>query len=69
MTPQQHRQYLIDKISEMEFFNERLVAKIEAEQANMSEAALQGMCGIVDRKDANISTFKAILKEKYGYTY
>lgn len=69
MTPQQHRQYLIDSIHEMEKFNERLIAKIEAEQANMSEAALQGMCGMVDRKDANIATLKALLQEKYGYAY
>jgi hypothetical protein len=65
----QHKQYLIDSIHGMQAFVTRLEHKVETQGETMNEISLASIRGVVQRKNANISEFKQLLKDQYNYTF
>jgi hypothetical protein len=66
MTPAQHKQYLIDSIVEMEAFCDKLAAKMENCNNDMS---YHGFRKVYFSKKENIEQFKQLLRKQYGYEY
>lgn len=66
MSPAQHKQYLIDSINEMQSFCDKLAAKMENCNNDMS---YHGFRKVYASKKENISYFKHLLRLQYGYEY
>lgn len=59
----QHKQYLIDSITEMQAFCAKLEIKINETNNDMAHHQMRG---IYSRKQENIAQFKAILQSQYN---
>lgn len=64
----EHKQYLIDSISEMNAFIDKVIANIYDRRDTISEKSMQAMYGIIDRKKENIARFKTMLTTQYNHT-
>jgi hypothetical protein len=69
MTQAEHKQYLIDSITEMELFIDKMIANIYDRRDTIGDKSLNAMYGIMDRKKANIAQFKRILREEHNYVF
>lgn len=67
MTPQAHKQYLIDGITEMELLINRIINNIYERADTISEESLNAMYGIIDRKKANIAQYRELLRKEHAY--
>lgn len=68
MTPTEHKQYLISSIAEMEIFIDKCIAKLYTGEI-ATEVGAKAIAGIIDRKKANVSQFKYLLRIKYNHVY
>lgn len=66
MTPAQHKQYLIDSIAKMQAFCDKLAAKMDTCNNDMS---YNGFRKVYAAKQANIEQFKQLLHKQYGCEY
>jgi hypothetical protein len=62
-----HKQYIIDSITEMRMFINKMENNIRDNGETFSDATISAMRGIIDRKKANIKQFKQLLRDEYGY--
>lgn len=63
---EQHKQYLIDSIAEMQAFIDKCNANIYDRRDTISGKSLTAMYGIIERKEANINQFKHLLLSQYN---
>lgn len=66
-TPQ-HKQYLIDRISDLELFIDKVINTIYERRDTVTESALVIYYGIIDRNKKTISDFKQLLQDQYNHT-
>jgi hypothetical protein len=62
-----HKQYIIDSITEMRMFINKMENNIRDNGEAFSDATISTMRGIIARKKANIAQFKELLKDEYNY--
>lgn len=62
----EHKQYLVNSISEMQAFIDKVIGNIYDRRDTISEQSLKTMYEIIDRKKANIDQFKTILQSTYN---
>lgn len=67
MTPQAHKQYLIDGITEMELFISRCINNIYERRDTISKQSLSAMHGVIDRKKENIAQYRELLRKEHAY--
>lgn len=67
MTQNEHKQYLIDSISEMEVFIDKIIGKLYEGRETLTESSVKTFQGIIDRKKANIVQFKELLRTQYNH--